>query len=52
MELSTEEQKTQLEVGWRLGIGLGNWKFDLDQEESRNLGSVSLGAMGRTNSEG
>ncbi|XP_023111252.2 protein phosphatase 1 regulatory subunit 14D isoform X1 [Prionailurus viverrinus] len=49
MELSTEEQKTHLEV--ECGPGVGEWKLSLEREEPRNSGFASLSGMGRTSSE-
>lgn len=54
MELSTEEQKTQLEVEWVTGPRprVGGWKLGSDQGEPKNPDFASPSSVGRTNSEG
>lgn len=54
MELSTEEQKTQLEVEWVTDPRprVGGWKLGSDQGEPKNPDSASPSTVGRTSSEG
>lgn len=54
LELSTEEQKTQLEVEWGTwapGPQVGEWKLGLDQWGPRHPDSASFGRVGGTESE-